>query len=53
MELERLPKELFYLRFPQSYRYLEDNEYEIIKAFIKNKEAITSYIFRSNNSSVF
>jgi predicted transcriptional regulator len=37
VELERLQKKLSYLRPPQSYRYLNDKEYEIIKALGEDK----------------
>lgn len=42
--LESLPKKLSYLRPPQSYRYLEDSEYEIIKALGEDKTAIMTDI---------
>lgn len=40
VELERLQEKLSYLRPPQSYRYLEEKEYEIIKALGEAKTAI-------------
>lgn len=36
VKLERLSKKLSYLRPPQSYRYLNNREYEIIKALGEN-----------------
>lgn len=45
VELERLQEELSYLRPPQSYRYLKDSEYKIIKALGEdNKTAIMTDI---------
>ncbi|MBD2183392.1 hypothetical protein H6S82_01200 [Planktothrix sp. FACHB-1355] len=44
VELERLQEELSYLRPPQSYRYLKDSEYEIIKALGEDKTAIMTDI---------
>lgn len=41
IELERLQKKLSYLRPPQSYRYLNEKEYEIIKSLGEDKAAIT------------
>ncbi|MBE9228737.1 hypothetical protein IQ264_25330 [Phormidium sp. LEGE 05292] len=40
VELERLQEKLSYLRPPQSYRYLEEKEYEIIKALGEAQTAI-------------
>lgn len=40
VELERLQEELSYLRPPQSYRYLKNNEYELIKALGEDKKSI-------------
>lgn len=40
IELKRLQEELRYLRPPQSYRYLEEKEYEIIKA-LGESETVT------------
>ncbi len=40
VELERLQEKLPYLRPPQSYRYLEEKEYEIIKALGEAKTTI-------------
>lgn len=44
VELERLQEKLSYLRPPQSYRYLEEREYEIIKALGENKTAVRTDI---------
>lgn len=43
VELERLQEKLSYLRPPQSYRYLEEKEYEIIKALGEAKTAIMTH----------
>lgn len=40
VELERLQEKLSYLRPPQSYRYLEEKEYEIIKVLGEAQTAI-------------
>ena len=37
VELDRIQKKLSYLRPPQSYRYLNEREYEIIKALGENE----------------
>ncbi len=40
VELNRLQEELSYLRPPQSYRYLQEKEFEIIKHLGENKRAL-------------
>jgi predicted transcriptional regulator len=43
VELSRLQEQLSYLRPPQSYRYLNENEYEKIKALGEENKAALSH----------